>query len=338
MATDARDVGAKPQPSATAARPDGLTLLAFAGVVLFGGGNAIAVKQSVVELAPLWSAGLRFAVAGLLLVAIVLATRRPFPRGRSFTGALLYGAVAFSASFALIYPALRTVPAGTAMVLIALVPLMTFGLAILHGQERFHAQGLLGALIALGGVAVIVADQLSADVTPLSLALILVGVAFIAEGGVLLKWVPRSDPFATNAVAMLTGAAILLPVSLASGEAWTMPSEPATWAALGYLVVLGSIVLFGLYLFALRRWTASGVSYATLLMPLVTLPLAAILIAEAISPWLVVGGVIALAGVYVGAFLRPWPRRSSATGLPECLPIEADAQPEPASPGPAISR
>lgn len=316
-------------------RPDRLTLLAFAAVVLFGGVNAIAVKQSVTELAPLWSAGLRFAVAGLLLVAIVLATRRPFPRGRSLMGALLYGAVAFSASFALIYPALREVPAGTAMVLIALVPLMTFGLAILHGQERFHLQGLLGALIALGGVAVVVADQLGAAVPPMSLAMILVGVAFIAESGVILKWVPRSDPFATNAVAMLTGAVILLAISAVSGEAWAMPGEVATWAALGYLVVFGSIALFGLYLYALHRWTASAVSYVTLLMPLVTVPLAAVLLAERISPFFVVGGAVALAGVYVGAFLNIRPRRSSATSLPECLPIDACAPPVPAKAEPA---
>jgi len=317
-------------PPASLVRPDRLTLFAFTGVVLFGGVNAIAVKASVGELAPFWSAGLRFVVAGLLLMAIVVGTRRPFPRGRSFTGALLYGAVAFAASFAFIYPALREVPAGTAMVLISLVPLLTFGLAILHGQERFHVQGLLGALIALGGVAVIVVDQLSAAVPLVSLLLILVGIVFIAESGVILKWVPRSDPFATNAVAMLVGAAILLALSTVSGETWAIPTEQATWASLGYLIVFGSIVMFGLYLFALRRWTASAVSYVTLLMPLVTLPLAAALLSEQVSPSLVMGGAIALAGVYVGAFMKIRPRRSSATSLPECLPIDACAEPEPA--------
>jgi drug/metabolite transporter (DMT)-like permease len=311
--------------SVNGVRPDRLTLLAFAGVVLFGGGNAIAVKESVAELAPFWSAGLRFVVAGLLLLVIVVATGRRFPRGRSFTGALLYGALAFAASFGFIYPALREVPAGTAMVLIALVPLLTFGLAILHGQERFHVQGLLGALIAFAGVGVVVADQLSAAVPLMSLLLIFAGVLFIAESGVILKWVPRSDPFATNAVAMLAGAAILLPLSIASGEAWAAPTEPVTWLALGYLVVFGSIAMFGLYLFALRRWTASAVSYVTLLMPLVTVPLAAALISEQVSPSFVVGGAIALAGVFVGAFLNIRPRRSSATSLAECLPIDACA-------------
>lgn len=327
--TDARagDVG----------RPDGQTLVAFAGVVLFGGINAIAVKASVAELAPLWSASLRFAVAGLLLVVIVAATRRSFPRGRSFSGALLYGVLAFAASYALIYSALRDVPAGTAMVLISLVPMVTFGLAIAHGQERFHVQGLLGALIALGGVAVIVADHLSAAVPIGSMLFILAGVAFIAESGVILKWIPRSDPFATNAVAMLAGACILLAVSLARGEAWRVPAEPETWLSVAYLIVFGSIALFGLYVFALRRWTASAVSYATLLMPLVTVPLAAALIAERVSVSFVIGGVIALAGVYVGAFLEIRPRRSSATGLPECLPIDACAEPVHATSVPATN-
>ncbi len=321
--------------TAGAVRPDASTILAFLGVAVLGGVNAIAVKKSVDELDPLWSAGLRFVAAGVLLVGVVLATRRSFPRGRSLAGAMLYGAVAFAASFAFIYPALREVPAGTATVFFALVPLETFALAIAQRQERFHPQGLLGAVIALGGVLVVVADQLGAAVPLVSLLLILVGTLFIAESGILLKSIPRSDPFATNGIAMLTAAGVLLVLSIASGETWAVPTRQATWTALGYLVVLGSIVMFGLYLFALRRWTASAVSYVTLLMPLVAVPLAAVLIAESVSLSFVLGGAIALVGVYVGAFLKIRPRRSSATSLPECLPIDACAAPEPATMEPA---
>lgn len=319
--------GAQAAVASAVVQPDRLTLLAFAGVVVFGAINAIAVKVTVGELAPFWSAGFRFVLAGLLLVGLVAATRRAVPRGRSLAGAVLYGAVAFSGSFAFIYPALREVPAGTVTVFLALVPLLTFGLTILQGQERFHIQGLLGALIAVGGVAVVVADQLGAAVPVIPMLMIFAGILFIAESPVILKWVPRSDPFATNAVAMLTGAVILLTISAIAGEAWALPAEPATWAALGYLVVFGSIALFGLYLFALHRWTASAVSYATLLMPLVTVPLAAVLIGEQVSPLFLVGGAVALAGVYVGAFLRIRPRRTSATSMPECLPVDASAPP-----------
>lgn len=313
----------------TSARADRQVIAAFLGVVVFGGLNAIAVKATVGELAPFWGAAVRFVAAGAIMAGLVILARRAFPRGRSLTGGMLYGAVGFAASYGLIYTGLRETPAGTVMVLIALTPLVTFGLAIVQGQERFRVQGLVGALIALAGVAVVFADQLSANVPIASLGFVVLGTVCIAETGVIIKWIPRSDPFGTNAVAMLTGGAILLVASLVASEEWAVPAQAATWAAIVYLVLLGSVVMFALYVFALERWTASAVSYVTLLMPLVTVSVAAALIAERVSPALLVGGAIVLVGVYVGAFLR-MPRRTSASSLPECLPIDACADALPA--------
>jgi drug/metabolite transporter (DMT)-like permease len=310
--------------------PDRAAIAAFAGVVLFGGANGVAVRATVQELAPFWGAGIRFVAAGLILTAIVLVRRRSFPRGRSLAGAMLYGAVGFAGSFAFIYSGVRDVSAATLGVLLALTPLFTFGLAILHRQERFHLQGLLGALIALGGVALIFAEQAGSNVPIGSMVLILFGVACIAESGVLIKWIPRSDPFGTNAVAMLSGAVILLALSLVAAEPKQLPREPATWAAIAYLVLFGSVALFSLFVFALQRWTASAVSYSTLLMPIVTISLAALLTGERISASFAVGGVVILAGVYTGAFMKVRPHRSSASSSPECLPIDACAVPSPA--------
>jgi drug/metabolite transporter (DMT)-like permease len=303
-------------------RPDRATLLAFGGVVLFGGLNSIAVKQTVVELAPFWGASLRFLAAGLLLLAIVLASGRALPTGRNLASAMLYGAIAFTASFGFIYPGLREMSAGTTQVLIALTPLFTFGLAIAQRQERFRVQGLLGALIALTGVAIVVVDQLSVDVPASAILLVVLGAACIAESTVIGKWIPRSDPVATNGVAMLTGGAILMVLSILTSEARALPSQAVTWVALGYLVVFGSVVMFTLYLFALQRWTASAISYTTLLLPLVTLSAGALL-GERVSPLLLAGGAVVLLGVYVGAFLRARRGRPPVPALPECLPERA---------------
>lgn len=211
-------------------------MLAFAGVILFGGANAIAVKLTVAELAPFWGAALRFVAAGVLMLLLVAATRRAMPRGRSLGGAAIYGIVGFSASYGFAYTGLRDVPAGTAMVFIALTPLLTFGLAIAQGQERFHVQGLLGALIALAGIAVIFVDQISANVPLASMLLVLLAAVSIAESAVIVKAIPRSDPFATNAVAMLTGGGLLLILALVAGEPFGLPRQAETWAAIGYLV------------------------------------------------------------------------------------------------------
>lgn len=72
-------------------------MLAFAGVVVLGGANATAVKLTVAELAPFWGAALRFLAAGALMLLLVAASRRSLPRGRSLTGAVVYGVVGFAA-------------------------------------------------------------------------------------------------------------------------------------------------------------------------------------------------------------------------------------------------
>jgi len=312
-----------------ASRPDRTTLLVFAGVVLCGGLNTIAVKATVSELDPSWGAGLRFLLAGLLLTGITLATRRPFPRGRGMWGAVAYGLIGFAAAFGLIYPGLRHVQAGTGAVVIALSPLATYGLAIAHREERFRVQSLLGALIALAGIAIVFVDQVSLAVPLGSLALIFGGMLCLSEAGVIVKLVPRSDPIATNAVAMLSGSAALIAVALVTGESLRLPALTSTWIAVGYIVVFGSVVMFSLYLVGLARWTASGMSYSTLLLPFVSVTVATILTGEQFDAAFVVGGIVMLAGVYLGAFGVRRPRRSSATSMPECLPVAdcSDARP-----------
>jgi drug/metabolite transporter (DMT)-like permease len=308
------------------AGPDRLTLVAFAGVVAFGGLNTIAVKQTVAELAPEWGAGLRFLVAAAILAVVALVRRRSFPRGRALWGAMLYGAVGMAAAFGLIYPGLRQVQAGTGAVVIALSPLATYALAVAQRQESFRLQGLAGALIALVGVGIVFAEELSLSVPPGSLMLILGGMFCLSEAGVIVKWIPRSDPFTTNAVAMLSAAVLLIATSLIAGEAITLPTRLQTLLAVGYIVVFGSVIMFSLYVFGLSRWTASGMSYSTLLLPFVSVTVATILTGEQFSPVFIAGGAVMLAGVYIGAFGVHRPHRSTATSMPECLPVDDCAQ------------
>ena len=312
------------------AGPDRLTILAFAGVVACGGLNTIAVKQTVAELAPEWGAGLRFLLAGAIFATLAIASRRDFPRGRALWGAMLYGAVGFALAFGLIYPGLRQVQAGTGAVVIALSPLATYGLAVAQRQESFRVQALGGAIIALVGIGVVFLEELSLAVPLGSLLLIFVGMLGLSEAGVIVKWIPRSDPFTTNAVAMLTAASLLIVASLATGESAALPTRPETWLAVGYIVVFGSVVMFTLYLFGLSRWTASGMSYSTLLLPFVSVTVATFLTGERFSLAFVVGGIVMLAGVYIGAFGVHRPRRSSATSMPECLPVADCAEALPA--------
>jgi O-acetylserine/cysteine efflux transporter len=305
-----------------AGRPDRATLLAFAGVVLFGGLNTIAVRATVQELDPEWGAGIRFVAAGLIMAALTLARGHAFPSGRSLIGAMVYGLFGFAIAFGLVYPALRHVQAGTAAVVIALTPLVTYALAIAQRQESFRLQGLIGALIALAGIGIVFVDQLGAAVPVGDLVLVFIGTVSLSEAGIVVKRIPRSDPFGTNAVAMATAGIILIAVSLLLGERHALPTRMETWLAVTYITVFGSVVMFGLYVYGIARWTASGMSYSTLMLPFVSVTVATFLTGEVFDLAFAAGGLVMLAGVYLGAFGAHRPNRSTATSQPECLPLE----------------
>jgi drug/metabolite transporter (DMT)-like permease len=141
-------------------------------------------------------------------------------------------------------------------------------------------------------------------VPPLSLLAVLGAVLCFAQATVLVRRFPPVHPLTANAVGMAVGAAILIVVSLLADETIAIPGRGATWLALAYMVVLGSGPVFVLYLVVVRLWSASRAAYTFVLIPLVTVLLSAWIDDEPIGAGLVVGGLLVLAGVYVGA-LRP---------------------------------
>lgn len=286
--------------------------MAFGAFVFIGGFNFVAVRFSNRELEPMFGAGVRFTTAAVILLAVVALRRLPMARGRALWAAVLYGLLNFTAAYGLAYWALTTLPAGIGAVLFASTPLFTVFLAPLHGIEPFRVRGLVGSLITLVGI-VILANPTGADRLPwLSLLAMLGSAAAAAEAGVVLKLLPSANPVSTNAIAMAIGGPLLLGASGLVGETWALPAETETWVAVSYLAVIGSVGLFGLFLFVLRRWSATSTSYGAALIPVVTVIVGSLLASEAITVSIIVGGAIVLIGVYLGALTGSQPKVAAA--------------------------
>jgi drug/metabolite transporter (DMT)-like permease len=291
--------------SVRAVRASRATLVAFGALVVLVGANVVAIRFSNRELPPLWGAGIRFALAALIFWALVVIRRSPVPRGRAFAGAALYGLLGFAAFFAFLYFGLVRASAGLGQIVTALVPLLTMLLAVVHGLERLHLRAVGGGIIAVAGIALVFGGQSSTDVPlPSMLSLLAAAVAF-AETGVVAKSLPPGDPIATNAIATTVGAAVLLIVSAVAKEPWIVPQEAPTWVSTVYLVTLGTVVVFLLFLYLTKHWNASSVSYQFLFTPFVGVLLGALLLGEPITPVLTAGGALVLIGVYVGAVANP---------------------------------
>ncbi|HVE76156.1 MAG TPA: EamA family transporter [Actinomycetota bacterium] len=286
-------------------RPDWLTIAAFVIVVFIGGINYIGIRFSNRELDPLYGATLRFGLASLLLFIGALAARLPLPKGKALVGASLFGVLGFGA-YGFLYVAIVRISAGTASIVMAAVPLLTLFLAFVHGLERLHIRGIVGGVLVIAGIG-LVSRGGQGELPVFPLVMMLCAVLAVAESAVLVKKFPRSHPVTTNAVAMAIGAALLALVSLMLGERWVLPARQETLLALSYLVVVGSIGLFMLFLFIIGRWTASASSYSLTLFPIVAIALGVLIDDQPLSPMLFIGGAVVLGGVYLGAFTRATP-------------------------------
>jgi drug/metabolite transporter (DMT)-like permease len=287
---------------------DRRVLVAFLATVLLGGTNLVLVVVTTRELDPFWSAGMRFAAAAVLALGAVAVLRLPIPKGRVLAISIAYGALAFFLGFALFYWGTQEVPAGIASVVMGAVPLLTFYLALAQRLERFRLRGLVGACLAMVGIAVISAR--SPGSLPLVPLLAVFGAAATAgQAAITIRRIREVHPLTVNAVGLATGGALLLATSAVAGESHALPATPEVWAAL-IVMVVSTPLLFVLFVYVVQRWSASAASYQFALFPLVSILLGSILLDEEVSAALLVGAPLVILGVYVGA-LAPDRTRSA---------------------------
>ncbi len=252
---------------------------------------------------------------------MMVIQRRPVPRGDRLLGTVLFAVFGFALAYFFLYQAIPDAGSGTTMTVLAIVPLLTVLLSVVHGIERPRALGVVGALISAAGIVIVAADQLSLSVPLVAIALLLAGAACQSESVVIVKRLPPGDPVAANAIGMLIGGALLLAVSLGTGEPLVLPTQSDTLLGMAYLIGPGSIGVFLLALYVLARWTASATSYAFLLFPLVAIVLGAVLFEEPVQPSFLLGGAVVLLGVYVGAIYRP--KAGAEKREPDPAPVDA---------------
>jgi drug/metabolite transporter (DMT)-like permease len=310
MATEQRIIkSAVVSSEANMGVPDRITLLAFVLMVLAGGGASVAIRFTYVELPPFWSGTARFFVGALMFWTLMVLRKIKVPQGKALLGAILFGALSVGGAFILIAWGLVKTPASLYQVLMALVPLLTLFLAYVHGLESISRRGILGSLLALVGIAIALGGATGIELSVPHVFAIIAAAGFMAEAGVVAKKFPRNHPIATSAISMTVGAIMLGAVSLFAGERWVIPSQLETWIAFGYLILFVNLVTFLLYLFILDRWTASGTSYGFVVIPLVTVVVAATLAGEQITWNFILGGILVLSGVLFGALLTTKPRQ-----------------------------
>ncbi len=291
------------------ARPLVWTLYAIN--VLIWSSTWVAIKIGLEDVPPLLSAGVRFVIAGVALLALARALGRPLKTDVRLAAVL--GLLPFAAAYGLIYWGEQYVPSGLAAVLFGVMPLYSATLAsVALADEPLRARLVAGIAVAIGGLSLAFGESLAlGDAKWALLAASACALAPLASaiGNVAIKRRgQRLDPIALNGWAMLGGGALLLAVS-APAEDWA----GAAWSAqaigsVAYLAAIGSAFAFVTLTMLLRELPAVTVSYITLLLPFGALVFGAALYDERIT-LAAVGGALLVAS---GLAIAQWPRRRRA--------------------------
>lgn len=277
---------------------------AFLAAIVIGGANFVGVSYSNMTLPPLYGAAVRFAMAAVLFFGFAQLWRVELARGRDALGAAVYGLLAYGLTYACLYYALLGLSAGTLSVIVASAPLFTLGVAIALGQERLTGRGILGGALVIVGIGILSAEALAGGIGLPFLGAAIIGVMSIACSTVLARAIRHVHPVSMNAYGMTAGATLLALGSLAWGEPWSIPGDVQTWLALAWLVVLGSVGLFQLFLYVVKRWSASATVYAVAGMPVVAAALGAVMLDQPVTPQLLIGGALVVVAIRVGSGAR----------------------------------
>jgi drug/metabolite transporter (DMT)-like permease len=283
-------------------------------MVLIGSTTATAAKFAVQGLPPAFLPLVRFGGAGLCLLPLV-ARRGEFQRmlredgWRLATAALL--CVPVNQTFFL--NGTRLAPTSHVAIIYAACPLVVLLLAWATGQERLVRSRLVGVAASTLGVAAIGLDSLwrggAVGQATLRGDLLLIG-AVGSWGAYLItskRLIGRYGPLPALAGTFLTGAALHVPVALATLPSWPPlgSASAQAWRGLAYLTLVVSVVGLTFQNLAMRRLEASQVATFGNAAPLLTVLWGVWLFGETVTPALALGGVLTLGGI-VGA-TRPAP-------------------------------
>ncbi|MFH7598393.1 EamA family transporter [Streptomyces racemochromogenes] len=301
-------IPAKPKGAAagTARRgTGGAVWTALAVVYVVWGSTYLGIRIVVQTMPPFLSAGARFLTAGLILAGVV--AWRYGPAALRVTGAqlrstLVVGLLLVLGGNGLVVLAETSVPSGLAALLVASVPMWVVVLRAVTG-DRPPLRTLLGVLVGLAGLAVLTSPGLSGEVRLSGVLLVVAGSVAWSLGSFSAGRLPLpGNPFTGSAYQMLWGGASQVLVGLARGEQRGLDPgsfSTAAWLALGYLVLIGSVVGFTAYAWLLQAAPLSLVATYAYVNPVVAVALGALVLDEPLTLPIVLGGAIVVVAVGV---------------------------------------
>ncbi|EEA00581.1 protein of unknown function DUF6 transmembrane [Burkholderia sp. H160] len=294
--------------------PDSFAILLMIGLCAIWGLQQVAIKTTNATVPPVFQAGLRSAIAAVLVWAWARSRGTPLFRDDGTLGAGLLAGVLFAAEFVCIFLGLTLTNASRMAVFLYTAPCFTaLGLHWFVDGERMRRIQWFGIVVAFAGIALAFADGfLHAGAGPVASAAhgsTLTGVAGDALGVLAgIAWaattvVVRGSRLAQTSASktlfyqLTVSAAVLLALALGLGQVRMESVTPLALASLAYQAVMVAFVSYLLWFWLLTRYIASRLSVFSFLTPLFGVTFGVLLLGESFSARFLVAALLVLTGI-----------------------------------------
>jgi len=290
------------------------------------GSTWLFIKIGLVDLPPLTFAGIRFVIAFLILVSLVIVRRARWPRSAAdWVLIAISGALQFALNYGLVFWGEQHISSGLAAVLQSTFP--AFGLVIAHfylPHERLTTSRVVGVLLGIVGVAIIFSDQLTiaGKMALLGSVALVLSAFFGSYSNVLVKaYGSQIDPMVLAAGQMVFGFVPLLAIGIPSeGNPLRFHWTRLAIVSLLYLTVVGSVVAFALYYWLVRHMEVTKTMLIALVTPVVAVILGMIVLHEKLNWRLYAGGACIICGIALIVLIKRQKTLSKSEEQLELIP------------------
>jgi drug/metabolite transporter (DMT)-like permease len=290
----------------TAASPARIAV-ALVTLYVVWGSTYLAIRVAVETIPPFTQSAVRFLIAGAILYALTIRTgdaAQDRPGRLEWRDAIIVGGLLLAGGNALVAVGEQTIPSGIAALIIATLPIWMAILGRVFFGVVLTRTIIVGTVIGFVGVAVLVGPSAGGgSLDPFGVLVVLLSPVFWATGSLYSRTAhaPRR-PLVSTAMQMLGGSAVLAVLAVVTGDVFRVrlaEITPVSLAALGYLIVVGSLIGYTTYIWLLRVAPISLVATYAYVNPVVAVFLGWLILAEPLEPRTIVAGGIIVAAVAV---------------------------------------
>ena len=291
--------------------------LAFATVCVVWGSTYLAIRFVIQTAPPFFTAGTRWAVAGVLLYIVTRLRGASRPSRSHWISASVVGGLMLLGGHGAVVWAEQWIPSGLTSIFVATVPLWVTLVESVNRRRRPDLKVLFALVIGFIGVIALVEDMPTTSgnmMGSIAAVVVLFGALAWGSGSFLSRTAKMPDSHLTGvAMQMIVGGVLLFSASIATGELTGLQlvnMSQRSFAALVYLIVFGSLVAFTSYIWLLKQIAPSRVATYAYINPVVALLLGWAFAEEQLTLKGIVAVIIVLISVAVITTLKSEPTKA----------------------------